>query len=199
VKLAVVVVALLASACLVDRKSDKLSCSTTSECAPGRICNAGYCVTGSLPADGKGDAAAVCPSVCDSCDAQGWCLVGNPGPTTFKCPPGAKCRLSCTSPAGCGQIDCTLAKQCDITCSTTAACGAITCGTGACKTACTVSGACSQIDCASSCACDVSCSGNASQCANMSCPTAPGNKFCTRNGNDGEACDSSFSPNCNHC
>jgi hypothetical protein len=35
--------------------------------------------------------------------------------------------------------------------------------------------------------------------AQMNCPDAPGNLFCTANGSDGQRCSSGFAQQCNNC
>ena len=200
---ALAAVVLAVWACTVDTKSDTLACKSNAECSGGRTCQSGYCVTGggTIDAsliDAKPIDAAVCPPECASCDfPTGTCNMTGHGAATA-CPASWNCVITCTDTATCGNITCG-ANACNVTCTGSGACGTLTCGTGKCTQDCEGSGACGATMCASSCRCDVTCNPQLGACGTMMCPVKPGNKYCTRMGIPGAACDSSPYAQCRTC
>jgi hypothetical protein len=201
----------IASACLVDRKSDDLKCSLPSDCTAPRVCEGGYCVV---------DANA-CPAECVSCDKSVTphvCkLPSGTGGSNFTCPTGIACEITCTGSSTCNNITCNTGSTCTITCTggsscsdvtcngTTcnimciggSACDNVTCGSGRCIVDCSTDGSCASVHCANACACDVTC-GTAAACGGILCPRLPANKYCTASQVDGEPCISS-APQCDKC
>lgn len=189
-----VLVALLAAGCFVDRRSPGFACESQRDCDHGRVCEQGFCV-----ADGSG--GGNCPDICASCgssngaptcnihcNAQGDC-------NDVVCPAGMACTIECSDTNACPAIDCRAAAACDITCSDRGACpGGIACGDGACSVDCRATDACGPIDCSHACQCDVACAQNGNACAATACPGDPGR--CT--GGADMPCDSSAS-GCNTC
>ena len=176
----------LGTACTVDRKTDQLQCTTSSDCAMGRICNMGYCTT---------DCPADCDMGCDGSTNPPTCNVNTNGQDPLTCPAGFQCDLTCNHPNGCPTIDCTASASCKIQCNATNTCGTITCGTGSCDVTCNGINSCADIACTDSCACDVTC--NLGAC-NQQCPSRDGH-VCTKDGMPQSECSSSAQSGCNTC
>lgn len=160
---------LAAMSCLVDRKSDSLACTTSTDCASGRTCESGYCVE---------QTSSGCPAHCATCDATTTpktCIVTDTGGDTFTCPTGFECIVTCGA-GGCGDLFCATGSQCRITCNGAGACGTITC--------------------TNACACDVTCPNGS--CDTIHCPHQ-GNNYCTPDQSDGPACTSAAGGRCNSC
>ena len=203
----------IASACLVDRKSDLLACTVQTDCASGRVCESGFCVV---------DENA-CPSECKSCDMSVTphiCVLDGNNGASFTCPKNVHCDITCASADACNNITCATGSSCTIVCSAGSACNDITCSgkscnvmctvanacdnvtcgggdNGSCAIACTADGACNSVHCPSACSCAVTC-GTATACGGISCPKGQGNKYCTASQNDGEPCITT-APNCDQC
>jgi hypothetical protein len=161
--------ALVAVACLVDRKSDELVCSSQADCASDRVCQDGYCVK-----SGQSD----CPDHCATCNTQTsphTCVVVDTDGDDFRCPSGYQCLLQCTT-GSCGDITCEDDSQCVISCTGANACG--------------------DISCQNACACDVTCTGGG--CMTLQCPR-DGNTYCTPSQQDGGPCTSQPGGRCNSC
>ena len=108
------------------------------------------------------------------------------------------CDATCVGSSACGSISCTGAGACSANCSGgLMACGSLTCGTGKCTQTCTDVGACGNLSCASSCNCNATCN-PLGACATMTCPSAPGNKYCAIGG-VGQPCNSSAFTQCRTC
>lgn len=184
IRACIALVAALA-ACSVDRKSDALRCTDSSQCSGGRTCVQSYCIED-----------ANCPMGCASCDpgtSPPSCIVpAGTGGGSFNCPPDTHCDITCPTPGSCGNIHCN--GECSITCIGTNSCGSITCTDGRCMIACNGDNACESVTCSGACACDVVCTGT---CDAVSCPRAQG-KYCTSTGASGPACVSTM-PGCDRC
>ncbi|HSN27504.1 MAG TPA: hypothetical protein VLT45_14515 [Kofleriaceae bacterium] len=197
--LALILSVAVATSCLVSARSDKLACTTTSDCTSPRVCEGGYCVV---------DVNA-CPALCDGgCGSDGSCNITGTGGDSITCPSGKTCNITCVGGA-CGSITCTEADKCTIMCVGDSACGPITCGTadciitcegtnacdnitcgsrnsGRCRVGCTGTNACSNISCSNTCDCVIDgCSGGT--CGALTCPRA-GGSYCTGTGNNGDPC-----------
>lgn len=194
----------LAWSCSVDRKTDKLACSSQDQCTPmGRVCEQGYCVVDpNAHFDAASDAfVPVCPSACNGgCTFGGTptCVIQGGGGAAITCPTGFNCEIVCNGPGACGAITCSGTGSCDVTCNGGGACGALTCGPGKCSETCNQSGACGNLSCSSSCNCNAMCA-PADACATMTCPSKPGNRYCATGGAAGAPCDSSAFQQCQSC
>ena len=162
----VVVAVTAAGSCSVNHRSGEFACETTRDCAAGRICNDGLCVStrpidagvtldtpspldAPLPIDAP---QAMCPAQCTSCDLDAkTCAVdcgANPILCThaITCPTGFSCKIDCTSERACRNgIDCADAADCTITCGVSQSCRSVTCGAGACKLDCEGLGSCANV------------------------------------------------------
>lgn len=178
--------------CSIDRPSDTLKCTVQADCGTGRICESGYCIVGTLPADAR---ELVCPStICNGgCDlATATCTITGTGSGNITCPDGWNCDISCPTAGACGMVNCINAgaRGCDIDCTATDACSAITCNTKNCNVTCTGSASCGSVgcttgDCTRTCtgsnacgsmtcttgACIETCSGGSAACGSLSCGT----------------------------
>ena len=174
--------------CSVSHRSGDFVCDKQSDCSAGRSCVEGFCVfpdDAGIP-DGPHADAAVCPSVCTSCNLDQKsctidCALNGGCKTQVICPLGFSCDVQCSRDGACGSgVNCTGSTSCKITCSGTQSCRNLSCGLGACAISCTGSQSCGEVSCGSSCACDVSCSGIA-LCRNLSCKPgcAVGTRSCT--------------------
>lgn len=180
-------------ACTVDRKTDSLRCTSSTQCEAPRTCTDGYCVA-------DPNCPSQCTGGCDTTANPPTCNVTDPG-GSFNCPDGSTCTITCTSDGACGSIACGDAAACTIVCATSNACGDITCGSGkngACEITCTGSNACGNVTCNNACTCDVIC--GPGECGTNNCPFRTGN-HCTNDGttNSGTTCSTSFEPGCNGC
>lgn len=173
---AAVTAALVIGSCSIHHRSSDFACDTSADCAFGRICSDGVCVS-TLPIDaGPRDAGSLCPAQCTTCDVgQRACLIdcaaGNTGVCNNRvtCPEGWNCKIVCNDASTCRNgVDCSDAASCDIACIGTESCRNIDCGTGTCNVDCIGTDSCQQIDCENSCACDVTCS-DASRCQAVTC------------------------------
>jgi hypothetical protein len=173
---ALVGLALASAGCSVSHRSGDFACKLPSDCVDGRTCLDGFCV---LPVDsGIPDMphadAAVCPSVCTSCNPdQKTCIVDcalNGGcQQAIACPLGFSCDVRCSVADACSKgVNCTGSTSCKIACSGVQSCRGLTCGFGVCNVSCSGSGACSDVNCSTSCACDVTCNASA-LCRNLTC------------------------------
>jgi hypothetical protein len=185
---------LAVGSCLLDRKTNELSCSTTEDCAEGRTCTSGFCIPSDAPivppcAENCTDLGGVCDGeTCRfSCDP-----ITCPGIVT--CPAGLPCAIACNGVGACGTgIACTSAESCTITCSDGACQAAIDCGTSDCDVTCNGDGCGGEIRCGQADSCTVACNGPDScssqiQCGNGSCDvTCAGSTSCA----GGTACGSS--------
>ncbi len=198
--------ALLAAGCTIDRRSDGFACKGPQDCAPGRSCEAGWCVTlaggdastfdAPVDLDGTPDGPPfVCPASCTRCEG-GICIIecstDGSCSDTVVCPAGVPCNVRCNGQLACQRgVNCTQASSCAIECTNGSACiGNLTCGKGRCDINCTGASSCTAgIDCGQSCACDVRCIGGGTCSPAASCPggaacdTGPG---CT---SEGAACN----------
>jgi len=164
-----------AVACLVDRPSEDLTCSTTADCtgfSEPRACMEGYCVEQN------------CPDDCTACDE------------------GARtCQVDCTTDAGCGGVFCPDGWNCTIRCIGGGACNNVNCQDGSqCSIVCMGDNACGDIDCDGACPCDLECVGAA--CGSKDCPTVGGGANtvnCTADGTTNTECDSGHDSRCAGC
>lgn len=164
-----------AGSCSISHHSDDFACTKQAECAAGRTCTDGFCVT---PVDAavKIDAPqAACPSQCTSCSNDTKtckidCALDNGGCTQhLTCPTGWNCTIACSTDNSCRNgIDCTAGKSCAITCSGAQSCRNLSCGAGRCSVGCTGDASCRNVTCGLSCACDVTCNINSS-CTILTC------------------------------
>jgi hypothetical protein len=168
--------AIALAGCSVSHRSGDFACDKQSDCAAGRSCIEGFCV---LPADsGVPDTphsdAAVCPSVCTSCNLDQRsctidCALNGGCKQQVNCPLGFSCDVQCSRDSACSNgVSCAGSTSCKVTCSGTQSCRNVSCGLGACAISCTGSASCDGLTCGSSCACDVTCNGIA-LCRNLSC------------------------------
>lgn len=200
----IVAVAVVAASCSINHRSGQFDCQTTADCAPGRTCADGLCVTGGAldaPGDGpKQDApplpdASVCPAACTSCADGKICIIdcaagANCG-SRIACPPGFHCTIRCNQMDACrAGISCAGAASCDIQCTGRRSCRNVMCGAGPCKVGCSAPESCQGITCGSSCACDVTCGFANGSCSNVQCTAL----LC----DTGLGCTSSR-PGCNTC
>jgi hypothetical protein len=189
--LELVAVALAAASCGITARSDDFRCELPGDCADGRVCMDGWCVSVSGPSDAAapGDApvgsadgapgdAAACPAICDSC-LRGACQISCDGDGACAdlvvCPAGMRCEVHCAGFNACESgVDCSAASACDIVCNQTGACtGPVTCGPGRCDVACNGTASCANgIDCSGSCRCDTDCDGLGACALEPSCPFA---------------------------
>ena len=213
---AALILAALASACSIESRSQDYTCTTTSECADGRVCVQGWCVVGSPggPSDGGPGAiadaappappdagvtpdASSCPPPCTSCE-EGVCLVeclqSASCTERIVCPFDLACEVVCAGVGSClSGIDCTASRSCDVSCTARSACfGSIECGAGPCRVECGSRETCATgIDCSDSCACETSCRGLDSCGAAPECPSdrCTDGIDCTAEGSDCDVCD----------
>lgn len=164
----------VATGCSVTHRSNEFACERTADCAFGRICTDGLCVS-VLPVDaGPRDAGSVCPAACTSCNVDTRsCRIDcdEPGSCTqaITCPAGWSCEVTCSADNSCRNgLDCSDALDCKVTCSGAASCRTVQCGTGRCDVECIGKDACRSVDCIDACACDVRC-GDAALCADLTC------------------------------
>lgn len=181
VALAVVLVVggALVAGCQIDTRSEDLRCAAPTDCADGRTCVSGWCVSGGDPgpdADPDAPDAVDCPAGCDEC-VDGTCVIrcatASACPSEVVCPADLPCAVDCSGEGACGGgIDCSMATACTIACTAPGACGGGTaCGEGPCDVRCTAMDSCAGIiDCDASCACDVECSGAGACAAASNCP-----------------------------
>jgi hypothetical protein len=185
--------ALAIASCAVHRLSEGYVCGNNGDCDSGRICDRGFCV--------DDESQGQCPSVCSSCNpGQRTCRIECSASRpcgSVECPDGFECTVRCSNAGACGDIDCAPGTGCDIECSGAGSCGAINCGKQACQIDCAGVASCPQIDCVDSCGCDVACN-TPLACPSMSCPQVL-DTLCTRNGDPGATCDSSYSVVCDTC
>jgi hypothetical protein len=166
----------LVVACMIDRPSDSLTCSTTDECAGfdgNRVCMGGYCIEQN------------CPDDCTTCDeANRTCIVECNAPgecdDIITCPSGWSCTVNCNGGGTCNDITCSSNSRCAINCNGP--------------------DACSDIDCDSACQCDLTCASGA--CGSFACPSR-GNGAnqvqCTVDGTTATTCDSAHAASCAGC
>lgn len=181
-KLLALCVALAATACSVNHRSDTFrTCESTADCGGGERCSDGICVGTDNPTDG-GNAdtpgrpdALECPSQCNSCKLGTMeCLVDceiSPAicNAPINCPPGWNCNIKCNTQGACRQgITCTEGASCNITCSGSNACRDVECGAGPCDVECSGISSCRDVACGDSCKCDVTCS-EIANCNNVTC------------------------------
>ena len=165
-----------AVACLVDRPSEDLTCSTTADCGRFpelRACIDHYCVVQD------------CPDDCTACDES-----------------AKTCQVDCSSADDCsGDITCPDGWNCTIRCIGDGACNDVNCQSGSqCSIVCMGDGACGDIRCDDACQCDLDCVGGA--CSSMQCPTVGGGGnpvHCTADGTDNTECDSARDSRCAGC
>lgn len=197
-KLVLVAIAALATACSIHHRSDQYTCTTNADCSGGRRCSAdGYCVIGeSQPIDAGRpdapkhdvDAANNCPPGCTTCNtAERTCTIDcqlTDCTDTIICPPGYRCEIQCNEDNTCRNgINCQQAAACNIECSGKNTCEGIACGPGPCDVGCSGPMSCRDIACNDSCACDVACTGmqscsNNIRCSSFACRTPLG-RGCT--------------------
>jgi hypothetical protein len=174
VRLVAVVTAMLVASCFVDRKSDSIKCTTSTDCTESdHVCDTGYCVKASQ---------TDCPAHCSACDTTvtpHTCTVNGTGGNAFDCPSGYACSVTCSAGSKCGDITCESDSKCVISCE----------GGG---------NSCANITCDQACACDVTCTTSACQNNTISCPQ-DGTTYCTPTQTDGPACTSAPGGRCNSC
>jgi hypothetical protein len=212
------------TACSISHRSQDFACTTSADCTDGRTCIDGFCVTGSGPgvdapagSGGHNDAgidapkpldahvppadAAVCPTICSSCDfgsmtcdidcavptgGDSRCGSGTSGTggnqATVQCPPGFNCTIECTTPGSCRSVSCIGGLSCQVQCASAQSCKTVACGKGACDVECTGQSSCKNVACGESCKCDVDCQGQ---------ETCTGSIICSN-----EACDNFLTPGC---
>jgi len=162
--------------CSVNHRSGDFACDKQSDCSAGRSCIEGFCVfpdDSGIP-DGPHADAAVCPSVCTSCNLDQKsctidCALNGGCKTQVICPLGFSCDVRCSGDGACASgVSCTGSTSCKITCSGTQSCRNLSCGLGPCNVACTGNASCDQVNCGLACACDVSCSAT-SLCRTLTC------------------------------
>lgn len=185
-KLALLGLMVLITACSINHRSGEYACTKQSDCNNGRTCVGGFCVLdGTVDAaknDGPnpgGDANNGCPPGCSSCNPQQHmctidCRTSNcNGQVT--CPSGYACDIQCDTDNSCRNgVDCQGALSCNITCSGVSSCRNVQCGLGPCDVNCSGGSSCRGVACNSSCACDVTCTGSQScgdtiQCTSLAC------------------------------
>ena len=167
-------------ACAGQRRSDDFVCTRPSDCADGRDCVDGFCVTGG---GGGADAAArdgagACPPQCTSCQA-GVCRIvcADADCGAIVCPAGMACDVTCTGSSACMDgVDCSRAASCQVACIGPRACqNGVECGQGPCDVTCTGDAACDDgVDCSDACRCQVVCSGRCAipaSCPDLDCET----------------------------
>ena len=176
-----------AGSCSIEHRSGTLVCEKDQDCPQDRDCEDGYCVfNGPIDAsvsDGKPDAdnrpdAFACPEQCTTCDRGTMtcnidCGLTNctNSTTPVRCPEDWNCKIECTTPGSCRNLDCTVGASCDVNCKGNQACRDVTCGPGRCDFTCSGDQSCRTINCDSSCGCDVRCD-NATSCPLPNdCPT----------------------------
>jgi hypothetical protein len=169
-----------ASGCNFTRRSGDYACDGPEDCSDDRVCDNGWCIEflGDIDASlADADPFApdaqlfdsgpfVCPAECMTppgagCDADEYCLF-NCGSAdscaSLTCPPGAKCKITCTGQNSCATaLDCSAAQSCWIECSDNTCAGAITCPEGRCRVECAATACTGGIDCSQSCMCDTFC------------------------------------------
>jgi len=161
-----------AGSCSISHRSNDFACQNTSDCAFGRICSDGVCVS-ILPIDAG--VTTVCPSQCTSCNidkrtcAIDCALNGGACNSLVTCPAGWSCDIACSTGNSCRSgIDCADSNDCTVTCSGTTSCRNITCGSGRCDVDCTGINSCRAVDCGAACACDITCH-DVSLCIDITC------------------------------
>jgi hypothetical protein len=185
--------AIAIASCLITDRSQNFACTSTSMCATGRTCVAGFCVEGNgVPMDAPvvidgmmitpDSPESSCPPACTTCDITHMtctidCKTSGTCGSAVTCPTGYACNIECNGPGACRSgVDCTNATACEIECSGDLSCSGIECGSGACDVSCSGSDSCrvgtqtTGVDCMSSCDCVVSCTG-AESCVDVTCPT----------------------------
>jgi hypothetical protein len=188
---AVISIAIVATSCSVNHRSDQYACSQTSDCEGGRVCDNGFCiVAGSIdaprPADGPQQTpdANNCPAPCTSCNIQQKtctinCQTAN-CTNTVTCPAGYKCDIQCNADNSCRNgVNCQMAASCNIDCTGKQSCQNVQCGSGPCDVGCIGPASCRGVACNNSCACDVVCTGNQScaegiLCSSLGCRSGSG-------------------------
>jgi hypothetical protein len=185
----------IATSCAVQHRSQDFACTTSDQCATGRMCINGFCVDNSpadaakddgvVGSDGKAkpDAAVSCPPQCTSCDvATKVCTIDcNTHPAICAaevvCPIDYTCNIECNAGSACSAgVNCAQAKACTLECSGKSSCSGVMCGPGACTVTCSGSASCAgnnggdAINCSSSCACSVMCTGTESCLGVVDCP-----------------------------
>jgi len=170
------VLALAPAGCSVSHRSGDFACTTQADCATGRICTGGLCVTtldSGLPPDGQ---PAGCPAQCTSCNAtQKTCAIDcavNAAACNqpITCPVGWACNILCTTPDSCSRgVNCAVGTACTVACSGSGSCPNLTSGSGRYNISCTGQTSCSNLSCGAACACDVTCSLNSRACRNLTC------------------------------
>ncbi len=170
----------LLASCSITHKSGDYACDLPTDCAPGRVCSGGYCVTTGQPSDAphadRIDAPAppidaptveVCPSQCTSCNLQDRQCTIECGPLNNNCaapvvcPPGYSCEIGCLTSGSCRSgVNCANAEACVVTCAGAGSCRDVTCGAGPCAVECSGYNSCERnIHCGAACQCDITCSG----------------------------------------
>lgn len=163
-------------ACMVDRPSESLTCSATTDCAgldDRRVCTDGYCVIPNCPDD-----CTECDETARTCTVE--CNAADDCDATITCPSGWNCTINCNGDGNCNDIACTGGSRCTINCNGP--------------------GACADIDCDSACQCDLTCASGA--CDSFTCPTRGngGNQVrCTEDGTTATPCDSAHAASCAGC
>jgi hypothetical protein len=163
-------------ACLIDRPSESLTCSTSADCADLtglHVCTSGYCVVPNCPED-----CTACDENLRTCTVD--CSSADDCSGTVTCPSGWTCTINCVGDGACADVECQNGSRCAIACS----------GTGACE----------DLRCSSACRCDVDCAAGA--CTSMTCPVR-GNGAnqirCTTDQTTATECDSTVDTRCASC
>lgn len=198
-KLLALVVVVAATACSINHRTGEFACTTTADCAAGRVCSDGLCVisdSGTTTPDARTPDGGVCPSICTSCDlGTKTCTIDcslNAATcnAAIACPIGYTCNIACRNANNCRSgISCVGSKGCNITCSGSQSCRDITCGTGFCNIDCAGVGSCRNLSCGLACACDVTCAAGSS-CTTVLCkPGCDGQPLgCTSKGTGCNTC-----------
>jgi hypothetical protein len=178
---AVVLIAVAAAgSCSINHRSADFACENTNDCASGRICSDGFCVStrpidagvdaridASIDAAPPIDASEACPEQCTSCDIDARSCRVDCGVDAelcnrpINCPAGWSCDIECSRRGSCGTINCTDSTACTISCDAGQTCTDVTCGDASCEIDCLGADSCFDVDCGTG-KCDVRCAGLAS-------------------------------------
>jgi hypothetical protein len=158
----------IAISCSVNHRSGEFTCTTSRDCADGRVCTDGLCVLVNPPLDGgDGDGGlpgGACPANCTSCDSGTHtcridCVNNDVCRRPITCAQGWNCMINCLDDDSCrAGIDCRQAASCNVACLGDTTCRNATCGDGNCTFTCNGTGSCSGIACGTG-ACSVMCNG----------------------------------------
>ncbi len=190
----------VAGSCLVDRRTNELSCNDNTDCPDGRICDTGFCITGSVPVDLPPPVTCAdsdCASMGGSCNGETCTFSCSAAtcPGIVTCPDGVACQVTCSGAGACSTgVACAGSLACTINCDAGACQAPLDCGGGDCTVNCTGANACAnEVRCAQANRCIVNCTGSDTcggrvQCGGACDVNCDGDRSCAMGTACGNAC-----------